>query len=264
MTAIAKKLKPRGPRQMSARYRQRLRQFDDPRNVRKLLRFPKDQLARARKENNPFRAAKRVERAVAVMLMMRGGLRQGTLRQMTTHGDISWTRPNFEGVCHLNIPGEKVKNKRPVDRELPPSAAELLRQYLTEYRPRLPGSDGPYLFPGATGGIRARSQFQEGLSNAFLKDTGLELNPHLIRHAVAKIVVERDPGAYLSISRVLGHATIDTTLGHYLGTETKAAARHIDQLLDEAENESSAKRDRRRTPRTKSGPNDTRKKGGQR
>ncbi len=179
---------------------------------------------------------------------------------MQLEGDFSWTRPNFEGVCHLHVPGDKVKNKRPVERELSAATAELLQLYLTVYRPRLPGSEASYLFPGITGGIRARSQFGEGLSHAFRKDTGLELNPHLIRHAIAKIVIDRDPGAYLSVSRVLGHASLSTTLGHYLGTETKAAARHIDRLLIEAKEEFSAKPRRRRDDRTDKNPGNNRKK----
>ena len=240
LTVIAKKLKPRGPQQMSKRNRSRLRQFDDPRNVSMLLNFPQNQLARARLGKNPYRAAKRVERALAVALMF-CGLRQATLRQMQIEGDYSWTRSNFEGVCHIHVPATKVKNKRPVERELSVETADLLRLYLTEYRPRIPGSEGSYLFPGATGGIRAPSQFSEGLIHAFHKDAGLELNPHLIRHAIAKITIERDMGAYLAISRVLGHASINTTLGYYLGTETKAAARHIDRLLSEAKAEFSAK-----------------------
>ncbi len=258
LAAIAKKLKPRGPHQMSARNRARLRQFDDPHNVAKLLKFPQDQLARAGRDKNPYRAAKRVERALAVALML-CGLRQATLRKMQIEGDFSWTRPNFEGVCHLHVPGEKVKNKRPVERELSTETAELLRLYLTEYRPRLPGSEGSYLFPGVTGRIRARSQFGEGLSRAFRKDTGLELNPHLIRHALAKIVIDRDPGAYLAVSRVLGHTSLNTTLGHYLGTETKSAARYIDRLLTDAKGERDARPDRRWKRRTNKAPDKNRK-----
>ena len=225
LAAIAKKLKPRGPHQMSSRNRARLRQFDDPRNVAKLLKFPRDQLARAGHEKNPYRAAKRVERALAVVLMF-CGLRQATLRKMEIEGDFSWTRPNFEGVCHLHVPGEKIKNKRPVERELSAETAALLQLYLSEYRPRLPGSEGAVPLPGARGGIRARSQFGEGISRALFKETGLDLTPHFIRHAIAKIVIDRNSGAYLAVSRVLGHASLNTTLGHYLGTETKSAARH--------------------------------------
>ena len=120
-------------------------------------------------------------------------------------------------------------------------------------------SDDNFLVPGITGGIRARSQFGEGLSHAFHKDTGLELNPHLIRHAIAKIVIERDPGAYLAISRVLGHASLNTTLGHYLGTETRSAARHIDRLLTDAKGEHDAKSSRRRKPGTSQPPGTNRK-----
>ena len=259
LAATAKKLKPRGPHQMSDRNRARLRQFDDPRNVAKLLTFPRDQLARAGREKNPYRAAKRVERALAVALMF-CGLRQATLRKMEIAGDFSWTRPNFGGVCHLHVPGEKVKNKRPVERELSTETADLLRLYLTAYRPRLPGSDGSYLFPGARGGIRARSQFGEGISRALSKDTGLDLTPHFIRHAIAKIVIDRDPGAYLAVSRVLGHTSLNTTLGHYLGTETKSAARHVDQLLAEAKEEFSTTPGRSRNDPTDQKPDNTPKK----
>jgi integrase len=54
------------------------------------------------------------------------------------------------------------------------------------------------------------------------------MNPHLFRHVIAKIAVEADPGAYFAVSRVLGHASMTTTMGHYLGTESKAAGKHLD------------------------------------
>ncbi|KAB0269200.1 hypothetical protein [Microvirga brassicacearum] len=50
--------------------------------------------------------------------------------------------------------------------------------------------------------------------------------------------MERDPGAYLAVSPVLGHTSLDTTMAHYLGTEARAAARHLDRLLTEAEEDS--------------------------
>jgi integrase len=60
------------------------------------------------------------------------------------------------------------------------------------------------------------------------------MNPHLFRHAIAKIVVERDPGLCLAMSRQLGHKRIDMTMGHYLDSETRASGRRIDKLLREA------------------------------
>ena len=42
------------------------------------------------------------------------------------------------------------------------------------------------------------------------------------------------PGLYIAVSRHLGHRSIDTTLGSYLGTETRAASRRLNRLLVEA------------------------------
>ncbi len=55
-----------------------------------------------------------------------------------------------------------------------------------------------------------------------------------MRHIFAKICVERDPTAAFAVSRVLGHSSLATTSAHYLGTESKAAGRYIDTLLDKA------------------------------
>ena len=63
------------------------------------------------------------------------------------------------------------------------------------------------------------------------KRAGLVMNPHFVRHTVAKIVVERDPSLYAGISRQLGHKRMDMTMEHYLGTETHASGRHINKLL---------------------------------
>jgi integrase len=63
---------------------------------------------------------------------------------------------------------------------------------------------------------------------------GLTMNPHLMRHTVAKIVVERDPGMYGAVSQLLGHKHMDMTSAHYLGTETRAAGRHVNRLLQHA------------------------------
>ena len=39
---------------------------------------------------------------------------------------------------------------------------------------------------------------------------------------------------YVAVSRHLGHRSIETTLGSYLGTETRAASRRLSRMLVEA------------------------------
>ena len=56
---ICRKLDPGNRRQMTERNRKRLGQFDDPRNVARLLRFPgARRRKRAARQTNPLRAAK--------------------------------------------------------------------------------------------------------------------------------------------------------------------------------------------------------------
>ena len=98
----------------------------------------------------------------------------------------------------------------------------------------LPGSQGPYLFPGIAGGPKSASALRDALSKSLFRHTGLRLNPHVFRHVIGKIVVERDPGAYGIFSRHLGHASMDTTLRSYLGIETRIAARHLHRIIDDA------------------------------
>ncbi len=69
------------------------------------------------------------------------------------------------------------------------------------------------------------------VSDAVRRHTGLTVSPHLFRHVIAKIVVERDPAMYIAVSRHLGHKSINTTLCSYLGTETRAASRHLHKIL---------------------------------
>jgi integrase len=227
---ICRKLDPGNRRQMTERNRRRLGQFDDPRNVARLLNFPEHEANRALAHKDPLRAAKAMDRAVAIALLIHCGLRISSLRTLEL-ADFSW---KSSGSCILFVPAIRTKSDRALEFELCEEVTVLLKRHLAELRPRLPGSDGPYLFPGPDGEARSKTSLAGAIYKAMRNRAGLEMNPHLFRHAIAKIAVEADPGAYLAVSRVLGHTTLDTTMGHYLGTESKAAGRHVDKLLTEA------------------------------
>ena len=69
------------------------------------------------------------------------------------------------------------------------------------------------------------------LVKSLLKHAGIRLSPHLYRHIISKIVIERHPELALDVSRRLGHKSLRTTYASYLGTETPAASRRINALL---------------------------------
>ncbi|KLK92653.1 hypothetical protein AA309_13270 [Microvirga vignae] len=229
LETICKKLDPGNRRQMTTRNRKRLGQFDDPRNVGRLLTFPEQEARRALRQKNTTRAAKGMERAVAVDLLIHCGLRIGALRTLEL-SDFTWLN---SGLAVLVVPAERTKTGRPLEFELNAELTARLKRHIAEFRSRLPEADSLFLFPGPHGGPRSKTAMSDAIRGS-MRQAGLEMNPHLFRHAIAKIAVEADPGAYLAVSRVLGHTTLDTTMGHYLGTESKAAGRHVDRLLDEA------------------------------
>lgn len=230
LTTVCARLDPGVPRQMGTRNRERLQQFDDPAKVARLLSFPAEERTRGAKLSNPVRAAHCMERALAIDLLINCGLRIQNLR--TIH--LTRNLRAVGGKLYLSFDATEVKNNHMLEFELPADVGGALHEFCEKFRPRLPGAEGPYLFPGEDSGPRSHNALRHAIGETLRKNAGLIMHPHLFRHAIAKIVVERNPDLYVSISRHLGHKRIDMTLAHYLGTETRAAARHIDRLLRDA------------------------------
>lgn len=224
---IADRIKLKGGRVMGERNRRRLDQFDDEAVVRRLLRFPEDELARALKLANPLRRAKGVERALAISLAIFTGLRVKNLRSLSLTENIrcSGTR------VFIHVPEREAKTYRTLDLELPDETIALLDLFTREYRALLPAADRNYLFPGESSGPRSYSAMRTTLGRSVLKHAGITLSPHLYRHIIAKIAVERHPELALDVSRRLGHASVRTTYASYLGTEGPASSRRINALL---------------------------------
>jgi integrase len=230
LQALAARLDPKLPRGMGRRNRDRLEQFDDPEVIRRFLAFPDEERARALACQSPIRRAKAMERALAVSLLINTGLRIKNLRSLRLDRNI---RRTASGVC-IELRSDEMKNEIELTLDLPSKTIELLDGFVAEHRLLLPGHQGPYLFPGLDGGPRSYGAMRAAVANPLRRHAGIIINPHLYRHAIAKIIVERNPEMYVAVSRRLGHKSITTTLGSYLGTETRAASRQINRLLDEA------------------------------
>jgi integrase len=227
LRAIADRLKPLGGRRMGERNRKRLEQFDEPQVVQRLLSFPEEELARALKLKNPLRRAKGAERALAISLAIFTGLRVKNLRMLHLEQNL---RRSGKRVF-VAFPDEQMKTHRSLELELPRETIALLDLFVAEHRPLLPGSAGPYLFPGEDGGARSYSAMRDALGRMPREVGGILLSPHLYRHITAKLVIERRPDLALDVSRRLGHKSLSTTFQSYLGTEGPAASRRINDLL---------------------------------
>ena len=240
---IAGGLKRQGKRRntsgrMGRRNRTRLAQFDDEAVVQRLLRFPEEEYARALRLRNPLRRAKGLERALAISILASRGLRAKNLRGLRLDRNIRRAGKRV----FLKLFEDETKTHAELELELDPETIALMDAFLAEPRGLLPGADGPFLFPGQTGGARSYSAMRTAVSEPLLKHAGIELSPHLYRHIIAKIVVERFPEHLHAVSRMLGHSSVRTTYAAYLGTEGPAASRRIAELLRRAANTGKEKR----------------------
>lgn len=228
LDAIITRLAPRTGRRMGARNYERLKQFDDPALVQRLLGFPDEELGRALKAKSPIRRAKGVERALAIAVVLHSGLRAKNLRSLRLDTNLI----RFGERVLVRLSEDETKTHAALEIELPTEVITLLDRFVGEHRSALPGAEGPYLFPGETGGARSYAAIRDAVGRPLRKHAGIEISPHLYRHVIAKIVAERRPELLADVSRHLGHKSFNTTYQSYLGTEGPAASRRLNRLLE--------------------------------
>ncbi len=83
---------------------------------------------------------------------------------------------------------------------------------------------------------------RDAVSQPLKRHAGIDISPHLFRHFIAKVIAERCPEHLHDVSRMLGHKSMRTTYGAYLGTEGPAASRRIAALLREAKGKTEGER----------------------
>jgi integrase len=210
---------------LTAKNRDRLRQFDDRSNVQALITLPqrnvRDDLSRT--------AALEVQSALAVELLLMIPMRIGNLASLDLEHNIVRTRARGRGVVFLTVPAEQVKNSFAIEAALPEETVRLLDVYVERYRPVLLKHPSSSLFPNSSGGPKSRHTLGLQISKFVRRECGLRVNPHLFRHIGAKLYLDAHPGGYGVIRLVHGHSSVDTTTRSYCDTNNAAAIRHFDE-----------------------------------
>lgn len=206
-----------------------LKQFDDPENIARLFGFPAEERRRGMRETNPLRRAKRFERALFTEVLLWSTLRMQNMRTIKIGDNIRWSR----GDCILSFAKSEMKNRISFEHYLPLEVAKALKEFIATYRPRLPGSAGPYLFPGPSGGPKHHSTLAGDFRRVMRERCGLVMTPHFVRHLVAVLVVSDDPTKLSIASQALGHKTLESTRDAYLPNGSRSASRAFAKILEE-------------------------------
>lgn len=209
----------------------------------RLLPF-RDRATRARLLGLPFALADEAERrgglrgarlmavAVAIELLLVTVMRRGNVVRLRLGEDVIFTGAGRARRTHIVVAGDKVKNEEPRLVELPESSAALLGVYLRDWRPLLPSSGGPFVFPGERDDSACNSDaFGHVISRTILDRLGLQLTAHDFRSIAVFLHLDHAPGDFATLMQILGHRRLETTLRHYAWLDGEKAYRAFHDFL---------------------------------
>jgi integrase len=111
---------------------------------------------------------------------------------------------------------DETKSGRPVHCVLPKKLADLVDEYLLDYRDELViGTDPGTLFLNENGGPLTTSRLNNIVSEQTLRHGGRVVTPHLFRDILAYAWLEKKPEDYLTVSKLLWHKNIGVTINTY-------------------------------------------------
>ncbi len=227
---MAKKVAMKPQHGLTEKNRARLRPLQDPATRRKLLTLPEQLFAQADQMKDGKDAALLRELAVAVGILLYCPIRVKNLASI--HLERNLQRPG-DGRSFLVFTGPEVKNKHPIELELPKRVADLIDKHCATRSPWLCTPDSPWLFPARQSqGSMDPNTLSRSIFRMIRKSIGLDVNAHLFRHLAAMLYLQAHPGAYEAVRRMLGHASLSRTLNFYAGFEAGTATRLFADVID--------------------------------
>jgi integrase len=214
---------------MTAKNRDRLRQFDLEANVAALLLLPARVIAGVERGGAPD-GERRVALALAVDLLTVAPMRMKNLAALEVDRHLKIERRGRDVTVDIVIPPDEAKGGAPLHMPLPATSVRLLMKYLDRYRGAGGSDPGPWLFPGRDG-PRNPSAFGCAISDFIKRETGLDVNPHLFRHIATKLHLDFHPDAIETMRRVLGHSSVEVTSRAYAEFDTARAFKRLGQTI---------------------------------
>lgn len=145
----------------------------------------------------------------------------GAIPKMTSITKPEWLQSAEERhgqveVWQFRFSPDETKTGNDVHCVLPQRLTSLCEEYLAVHRPRLiVGKDPGTLFVNEHGQALTKAMIRNHISRLTLKYGGRIVTPHLFRDIFAYMWLELAPEDYLTLSKLLWHRNIQTTIGIY-------------------------------------------------
>ena len=175
--------------------------------------------------------------AALLALQLARSVRSRNLNGLTIDGpSAELIRPIRESRPWLDISRGRVKNRRPLESEIPQRQWDVIGLWLDEGLPRWCEAKGldveanVYLVPGPNG-VLSRQSFNR-IWNRCVARLGIPgLQPQMMRHVAATLWLAAHPGDYATVAAFLGDS-ISTVEKFYARGEGAAAAKLFAEVLE--------------------------------
>jgi integrase len=224
-----------------------IRQVLTPGVWSRVVKLPQAMMATARSQQShaPLRAAVTAQLAVAIAILTAAPVRLANLTAIEL--EINLIKPGGPNSNYwLVFPHYDVKNRVRLEYPLEQYLTRLIDQYVHDFRPTLVrGRNEDWLFPGQRRGAKGKISFSGQITDRIYKATGVRMTVHQFRHAAGALILQRRPGEYELVRRILGHRNVQTTINAYIGLEnihaseifSKIVMEHMDDELEAAGDE---------------------------
>ena len=192
-------------------------------------------MAEAQRMGNsgPKKALSLATIAVQILILTRAPIRIGNLLAIKLDHNLK-RMPGATPGYQLQFPHYDVKNRVDLEFFFDGVTAELIDQYIQDFRPFAgQGQMGDWLFPGEDGKSRSSSHASAYIAETLEERIGLRVTAHQFRHAAAAIILKQKPGEYEFVRRILGHRSITTTIKYYTALESFAASKIFGGLVED-------------------------------
>lgn len=215
---------------MTEKNRARLRPLRDKATLRRIRALPDNLCAANQAQPRSHKSLLDQEIAIAIAILQYCPIRIKNLSAIELERHLQ--RPG-NGRVFLKFEGSETKTKKSIEFELPAHVVRLIDHHLANRSPVLCAAASRWLFPKRDGsGSIAPRHLGERIKKCIRKEVGIDMNPHLFRHLAATLWLDKNPGSYEVVRRLLGHSSISQTLDLYADFEAASATRLFAEMVD--------------------------------
>jgi site-specific recombinase XerD len=211
-----------------------IRQVLSPGVWSRVVKLPFAMMAEARRQRHHgdgVRAAVTAQLAIGIGILSVAPVRLANLASIRLGFNL--IKPGGPDSNYwLVFPDYDVKNRVKLEYPLEQYLTRLIDEYVHEFRPTLlRGRNEDWLFPGVRAENKGKICLSGQISERVRKATGLRMTVHQFRHAAGAIILQRRPGEYELVRRLLGHRNVQTTINSYVGLENIQASEIFNKIV---------------------------------